>query len=283
MTDLFSGSQWRALLALLLLTPLWAHADILDSVNAVRAAGCPGGTRSAPLQRNARLDDVAHRIAGGASLHSAQQQAGYLAVSSFLISIGDVPSDGDVRHIIETQFCPQSTNPVYREIGIWRQGNDVWLALAQPFNPPATQDRPAVAARVLELINAARASTQRCGGVPYPAVAPLVSNATLEHAAQDYAQEMATFGFMDHTGHDGSAPHERITRSGYRWSDIGENLASGVATPEAAVEGWLHSPEHCANIMEPAYTQMGVGFATSPRSDAGIYWALEFGRPAGRH
>jgi uncharacterized protein YkwD len=34
--------------------------------------------------------------------------------------------------------------------------------------------------------------------------------------------------------------------------------------------------------MDPAYTQVGVGFAVNPHSDAGTYWALEFGRPAGK-
>jgi uncharacterized protein YkwD len=51
---------------------------------------------------------------------------------------------------------------------------------------------------------------------------------------------------------------------------------------EAVVDGWLHSPEHCANLMDTAYTQMGVGFAVNPRDDTGVYWALEFGRPAGK-
>jgi uncharacterized protein YkwD len=34
--------------------------------------------------------------------------------------------------------------------------------------------------------------------------------------------------------------------------------------------------------MDTAYTQMGVGFAVNPRDDTGVYWALEFGRPAGK-
>lgn len=282
MTEPSTRYQWHAALWLLVLAPLCAHADVVDSVNAVRAAGCQGGTRAQPLQQNPRLDEVAHRIAAGASLHTAQQQAGYHAVGSFSVSIADVPPSGDVKHILETQFCPQSTNPAFREIGVWREGPDVWLAFAEPFAPPAAADRSVIDDRVLELINAARATARRCGSAPYPAAPPLTRNAILERVAQDYAQEMATFGFMDHTGHDGSAPHERITRSGYRWTETGENLARGVISADAVVDGWLHSAEHCANLMEPAYSQMGVGFATSPRDDGGIYWALEFGRPAAK-
>jgi len=89
---------------------------------------------------------------------------------------------------------------------------------------------------------------------------------------------MATHGYMDHTGRDGSSPAQRITRSGYRWREVGENLASGIMTPEDAVAGWLHSPEHCANLMDPAFRHMGVAYAVNPRHD-GVYWALEFGTP----
>src|SRR5438477_241343 len=103
-------------------------------------------------------------------------------------------------------------------------------------------------------------------------------NATLEHAAERYARDLATYGYLDHTGRDGSSPAQRITRSGYRWREVGENLASGIMKPEDAVAGWLHSPEHCANLMDPAFRQMGVAYAVNPRRD-GVYWALEFGTP----
>lgn len=284
MTDSPIRCQRRTLLLLALLVPLVARADIVDSVNAVRAAGCTGGTKGGPpLQQNAHLDEVAHRLADGASLHSAQQQAGYHAVISYSVSIADVPASGDVRHIIESQFCAQSTNPVFREIGVWHAGTDVWVLFATPFAAPALGDHAVVSAAMLDLINAARASARRCGVAPFPAAPPLTYNAALERAAQEYAQEMATFNYMDHTGRDGSAPHERITRIGYRWSETGENLASGeLMTPEAVVDGWLHSPEHCVNLMDTAYTQMGVGFAVSPRDDTKVYWALELGRPSGK-
>ena len=280
MTDPTTRCQYPVLLWLVLLAPLWARADVVDSVNSVRTAGCVGGSKAQPLQRNPRLDEVARRIAAGASLHAAQLQAGYHAVSSYSLNISDVPENGDIRHILEIQFCPQATNPSYREIGVWRHGGDVWVAFAEPLPPPAQLDHGAISDRVLQLVNAARAAPHRCGSATYPAAPALTRDALLEHAAQDYAQDLATFGYMDHVGRDGSAPQERITRSGYRWSDTGENLAGGVPNADAVVMGWLGSPEHCANIMNPDYSQAGVGVAVNPRNDAGIYWALEFGHPA---
>jgi len=117
--------------------------------------------------------------------------------------------------MLATQFCQQSINPAFREIGVWTEGSQVWIAYGEPFTPPAAADRSAITARVLEQVNAARAHARRCGAASYPAVPALTHNALLERAALEYAQEMATFGFMSHTGRDGSAPQERITRSGY--------------------------------------------------------------------
>jgi len=84
---------------------------------------------------------------------------------------------------------------------------------------------------------------------------------------------------MDHTGRDGSTPADRMTRAGYKWRAVGENLASGAMTPEEAVEVWLHSPHHCANLMDRSFTQMGIAFATNPTTDGGAYWTQTFGTP----
>src|SRR5262249_39081219 len=132
MTEPSKRCQLRWLPWLLALLPTLAAADVVDSVNSVRSAGCPGGTRSQPLRRSLRLDEVARRLAGGASIHSAQQQAGYHAVGTFSVAITDVPESGDVRQVIVRQFCAQATNPAFREIGLYQKGSDVWVALAAP-------------------------------------------------------------------------------------------------------------------------------------------------------
>jgi uncharacterized protein YkwD len=280
MTDLRLRCHIGASLMALLLAPRMVAADVIDAINAVRDAGCgshAGGM--APLRENALLDEVAHRLAQGTALRAAQQFAGYHAVSSFAVNISNVPASGDVQNIIARQFCEQSVNPAFREIGTWRTAHGVWIAFAEPFKPPAPQDLPTISRRVLQLANRARSQPQRCGSTPFAAVAPLALNRTLQQAALAYAQQMALFGYMDHTGRDGSSPAERITRSGYRWREMGENLASGIMTPEELVAGWLHSPEHCTNLMDPLYREMGVAFAINRHNDAGVYWAMELGTP----
>ena len=45
------------------------------------------------------------------------------------------------------------------------------------------------------------------------------------------------------------------------------------------VDGWLASPGHCSNLMNPQLRDMGAAYATDPKSDAGIYWTALFGTP----
>jgi uncharacterized protein YkwD len=279
MTDLRTTRQ-SALALLLALLVSAARADVIDAVNAVRHVGCDGRHPGvAPLRENARLDEAAHRISQGTDLRTALRFAGYHEVSSFSVSISNVPPSGDVERIIAQQFCQQVINPAFREMGTWRSGSRVWIALAEPFAPPAPADLGEVSRRVLQLTNEARAHPRRCGATPYGAAPPLASSVQLSQVALAYARDMATWGYMNHTGRDGSSPARRISRSGYRWSEVGENLASGVMTADEVVTGWLGSPEHCANLMDPLYRQVGVGYAVNPHDQRGVYWAMEFGTP----
>lgn len=42
-------------------------------------------------------------------------------------------------------------------------------------------------------------------------------------------------------------------------SNVGENVASGFETGKAAVKGWMNSPDHRLNILNPVYELMGIG------------------------
>ncbi len=99
----------------------------------------------------------------------------------------------------------------------------------------------------------------------------------LDRVALAHAREMAVRRRMSHTGADGSTPGERATRAGYRWQAIGENVAYGQLTAGQVVAGWLESAHHCENIMDPDFTEMGIG-----ADDAGAvrYWSQLFGKPA---
>ena len=139
--------------------------------------------------------------------------------------------------------------------------------------PPA-----AIRARVLRLVNEARSRSRRCGGERYAPVAPLAPSQLLNEAAYRHARDMARHSFFDHAGRDGSQPKQRVARLGYRSRLTGENIAFGPESAEEVVAGWLASPGHCANIMEPRIQEMGIGFAVG-RSRGAIYWVQTLAWP----
>jgi uncharacterized protein YkwD len=279
MTDLRLRCHRGAVL-LALLAPTLAGATVIDSLNSVRAHGCPGSPGGAPaLRAQTRLDALARQLAQRVPQRAAAERVGYRAQRLLALTIGPVGESGDVAHTLGEQFCGAVTDPRLTEVGSYRAGTTVWLVLATPFAAPSAQELPRLAVRVLELTNTARASARRCGSQAFAPAAALQMNAALARVALAYAKELAVFGYMEHTGRDGSSPAERLTRGGYRWREMGENLASGITTPEQLVADWLASPEHCANLMDPAYREAGIAFADNPHSPAGVYWAMEFGTP----
>jgi uncharacterized protein YkwD len=138
-----------------------------------------------------------------------------------------------------------------------------------------------VRARVVDLVNAARAKNRRCGSERFSATHPLSRSDELDDAAEAHARAMARKKFFDHRGKDGSQPKDRVLRAGYRPRLTGENIALGPESAEEVVAGWLASPGHCANIMEPRVQHIGVAVATG-RGRGKIYWVQEFGAPRGQ-
>lgn len=142
----------------------------------------------------------------------------------------------------------------------------------------ARESSAAVRERVVELVNEARSKGRRCGSERYSPAPPLRDSRDLNEAAAGHARDMAKRNYFDHRGRDGSQPKERVQRTGYEPRLSGENIAFGPESAEEVVAGWLDSPGHCANIMEPAFEHIGVGLATGRKRNR-IYWVQVFGAP----
>jgi len=252
---------------------------LIRAVNTVRAQGCGRRDGVEPaLRHDGRLDEAARNLAAGRRLKDAMQTAGYRAVQVAVLEAAGSPAA--IERNLAQGGCKDITDPVYRDVGANESERGAWIVLAAPLLPPAAGESQAVGRRVLELVNAARSEKRRCGWKRYDAAPPLAPSAALERAAAAHARDMAARGVMSHSGSDGSTTGQRATRAGYAWSFVGENVASGQATPELVVAEWIGSPHHCANLMSADFTEMGVAFAADPKSPAGIYWAQVFGAPA---
>jgi uncharacterized protein YkwD len=254
--------------------------ELLAALSSVRARGCGGHAGAATrLRPAAPLYEAARRVAQGASPTQATKAAGYRAKSLFQVHLNGYRSAAAVADTLASRYCEPLTNARLVDVGFHREGTSYWVLMAEPFTPPAPSEAAEVSARVLALTNQARSQPRRCGERSFDAAAPVKPNALLERAAAAHAQDMARHGVLQHEGSDGSDASQRLTRVGYRWRSMGENVASGQTTPEQVVAEWLRSPGHCATLMNPTYTEMGVAYAVNMTSESGIYWAQEFARP----
>src|SRR3954447_10760729 len=120
---------------------------------------------------------------------------------------------------------------------------------------PAPDNADRVKAATLCLLNAERARA----GAP-----PLTRNAQLERAAERHSLDMAKRKFFEHVNPDGVSDAARIVHTGYPPIAIGENLAWGEdeeSTPAVILKALMDSPGHRANLLKPAYREIGIGLA----------------------
>lgn len=108
--------------------------------------------------------------------------------------------------------------------------------------------------RVVERINALR----REHGLQ-----PVTLDPEVTKVAQAYSDQMAKERFFAHVAPDGTSVGKRLRQAGYAYRGAGENL--GLAKgPLAAHAGIEHSPGHRKNLLEPAWSRVGIGIATRP-------------------
>lgn len=131
----------------------------------------------------------------------------------------------------------------------------------------------------LALINEARSIARQCGAEAYAVAEPLAWNAQLLLAAERQSTDMAVHNFFSHSGSDGSDVSTRTTEAGYAWTTVGENIAAGQKTAQRVIAGWLNSPGHCRNLMEPAFTDVAVSCVEHSQSDYGDYWTNVLAAP----
>ncbi|WP_370978719.1 CAP domain-containing protein [Agaribacterium sp. ZY112] len=139
-------------------------------------------------------------------------------------------------------------------------------------------NRSTIEQELLNAHNQARASERQCGGQYFAATGPLTWNCKLFNAAQLHSQDMADKNYFDHTNLDGEGPAQRAQKQGYNYNYIGENIAAGQQSVSSVMQGWLNSPGHCANIMNPNYSELGSALVDKSDSFYRLYWTAVFGR-----
>jgi uncharacterized protein YkwD len=270
--------------ALLAAMPAQARGGdrLAELINAYRAApGACEGRQAHPVAPLALPPALARvQLAPGSLLQHSLERAGYKAERAEAIYVTGPPDARAAMAALQPKYCRLLLSTQFTDVGTAHNGDEWQVVLAQPLQPLKLPEWPDAGKMILDAVNAARATARNCGARRFAAAPPLAWDGSLADAALEHSRDMAQNRYFAHEGSDGSMVGDRAQRAGYLWRRIGENIASGQASPEAAVAGWLDSPGHCANIMHPGFTQMGAAYAINPASESGtVYWTQAFGTP----
>ena len=241
-----------------------------------REAGAPEWERRAELDRLAVLAAEEVASAGGRGLDHA---------------IEDLLEESGVRGVTRVVPLVQSLRgydrPAETAVGQWKRYRQAWNDLVDPefdaigvgeaHAPDRTlvlvavlvEDVPHFDPAVLELelereVNEFRIRHR---------LVPLKHAETLAEVARGHSRDMVARDYFEHDSPEGRDVADRVLAAGVSYRKVGENLAriEGTKSPVSkAIEGWMHSRSHRANLVTPEFEQGGVGVAID--ADGVIYF-----------
>lgn len=142
--------------------------------------------------------------------------------------------------------------------------------IAEPPSPSVSPE----SSQILALVNNERAAR---------GLVPMRLNVLLNEAAQGHSATQAAASTIFHVTPSGSNPGDRIAQTGYRFSTWGENVAAGYRDAQSVMDAWMRSPGHCRNVLNPGFTELGVGYVQRDGDPSRYfdYWTQVFARPQG--
>jgi len=277
--QLWHMQLWRLLVLFGgLAATLNTQADTLSAVETLREGGCGGILPPArPLHHNMSLDRAAEQWAAGRTPAAATELSGYPAEATAALRLRGPEST--MVQLLRRSSCHTLTDQSLHDIGVFHRGSDTWLLLASAYTVPASSQAPVLAARTLQLVNEVRARGTRCGEKSFGSAPPVRLSGTLAGVALGHATDMAKHNYFEHVDLGGHSPADRVRAAGYLEKLVGENIAYGPKSAEEVVQGWLDSPGHCENMMDPRFAEMGIAFAAGPVSRHGLYWVQVLAAP----
>ncbi|WP_250675189.1 CAP domain-containing protein [Paraclostridium ghonii] len=132
----------------------------------------------------------------------------------------------------------------------------------EPSNPSG--DFASFQKEVLDLVNNERTSR---------GLQPLKFNSELSKVATLKSQDMIDNNYFDHTSPTYGSPFDMMKKFGISYTSAGENIAMGQKTPQEVMNAWMNSEGHRKNILNPNFTELGVGIASNGSS---LYWTQMF-------
>jgi uncharacterized protein YkwD len=156
------------------------------------------------------------------------------------------------------------------------------VPLVTPGNVPNTPTITAELEKLLSLVNEVRATGYDCGSEgKFAATTPLTLHSSLNTAAYKHSVDLEAAGVTEnmHITPQNAVNYQpgtkftgRIDVENYKWAAAGENVAYGFSSAESVMQAWLKSSGHCKNILNPKFSELGLG-------KSGSYWTQVFAAP----
>ncbi len=266
-----------------------SHPDLLAALNTARSAG-----GIAPLSASSSLDTVAQGVAQANSagrspegdIDQLARANAYYGDRYSLLSLEMGRYNGEtVANAWLNNGGIQATilDADLTDAGFGRattaDGSTVVIAvlaertmLTAPgalISNPGAANQAAQSAAILQLLNEQRAAQ---------GMSRLSTDAQLEQTALAHSNDQAARDVLTHDGADGSTVAERVQRNGYAYSAVGENVLSrpDINAP-GAFDQWWNSEGHYANMMNPAYSEIGIRYAQA--ADGTYYYTMVLAAP----
>lgn len=134
---------------------------------------------------------------------------------------------------------------------------------SQPSTPVA-----GLSAQEMEVVRLVNIEREKAG------LKPLKASSELSKVARAKSEDMGRNNYFSHTSPTYGSPFDMMRQFGISYRTAGENIAKGYLSAESVVRGWMNSPGHRANILNPNFGTIGVGaYKTSNNT---IYWTQMF-------
>jgi uncharacterized YkwD family protein len=118
---------------------------------------------------------------------------------------------------------------------------------------------------ILQLVNKERAKN---------GLNPLQLSSKVSSVAREKSEDMRDGNYFGHQSPTYGSPTDMLKQFGVSYHMVGENIAAGQPTAKAVMDGWMASEGHRANILNPDFTHIGIGYTSG--GSYGSYWTQMF-------
>ena len=121
--------------------------------------------------------------------------------------------------------------------------------------------------QVVDLVNKERAKY---------GLKPLALDWQVARVARYKSNDMRDRNYFDHQSPTYGSPFDMLKKFNISYKTAGENIAKGQKTAQAVVTAWMNSEGHRKNILNSAFTEIGVGYSAG---NGTTYWTQLFIKP----